>query len=705
MTVYFSSPRVRATGLYSLTLLMILAVFSSVFSPAHAADPFPSAFITVDTPGNSINGSTYNTGSLVITNTGNTKIKQVVFDLSTTLLPEIVFDPYGTAGDLVAKDFTPDSSTGTVGYQAPSSPAIPFNMAYKGGYRGLTLNFNGFDSNESFSFSVDIDPTSIKGFEAPGPGESGSISGLELIGATVRVTFDNNATHTGYLYFKSGTLDASHNAVSASVSGLEKPQLRVIGLQSPVTVRNPQQVARVLAANGTNVSLLIIEAAMYTPVCNGCSTSTYGVNSAVKVTEKTGTTNSEGRVDFNLSLTRSNNSAGFNYMVAVVKNGNGSSTLSTPFIVKYDPNANVNTAPKAVDDSYTINEDNSLNANVLNNDSDADADTLTVTPVAQPSHGNLSLNSNSTFTYTPSSNYGGADSFTYQANDGHGGTTNATVNITIEAVNDSPDAQPDFYTTFKGVGLRVRPVDGVLVNDSDVDDSPEVLTAALSGSPSSGEVVVENNGAFNFVPAPEFTGAVTFNYTVMDDENAASAGVVTVMVLPAQDDAELVSNGGFEGYNKTTFKPNKWQVKRLNKDRVRCNLVNRPKKPDVYVAHQGDCAFRFVGEPIENSLIQQEIPIAGINPGDDLQLIVYVQGKNVVPDAAKIRIIARYSDQPNQNLVIQLPGGTYPYTQLSDTLDVGEQLKKLRIMIQYLKQGIKGNFLVDFVSLRKLTNP
>ena len=56
---------------------------------------------------------------------------------------------------------------------------------------------------------------------------------------------------------------------------------------------------------------------------------------------------------------------------------------------------------------------------MLANDTDADGDTLTAVKVAAPAHGTLTLNTNGGFTYTPASNYFGADSFTYQANDGY----------------------------------------------------------------------------------------------------------------------------------------------------------------------------------------------------------------------------------------------------------------------------------------------
>ena len=62
-------------------------------------------------PGGGINGSTFNSNAFKITNnsTGGVTITSVRFDLSTALLPDVVFDPFGTAGDTVAKGFTPDS--------------------------------------------------------------------------------------------------------------------------------------------------------------------------------------------------------------------------------------------------------------------------------------------------------------------------------------------------------------------------------------------------------------------------------------------------------------------------------------------------------------------------------------------------------------------------------------------------------------------
>ncbi|MCI0684016.1 MAG: Ig-like domain-containing protein [Gemmataceae bacterium] len=100
----------------------------------------------------------------------------------------------------------------------------------------------------------------------------------------------------------------------------------------------------------------------------------------------------------------------------------------------------VNDMPVAVDDSYTMPEDNLLGAappGVLWNDADADGDPLTAIKVTDASHGELNLNDDGTFLYDPDPNFHGIDSFTYKANDGLADSNVATVTITVSPVDDT----------------------------------------------------------------------------------------------------------------------------------------------------------------------------------------------------------------------------------------------------------------------------
>ena len=114
----------------------------------------------------------------------------------------------------------------------------------------------------------------------------------------------------------------------------------------------------------------------------------------------------------------------------------------------------INDDPVAANDAFSTDEDTAYSAtlgldDLLQNDSDLDGDTLAVntTPVSGPANGTLVLNANGTFTYTPNANFNGTDSFVYQVTDGNGGSTQATVNITVNSINDDPVAANDAFST------------------------------------------------------------------------------------------------------------------------------------------------------------------------------------------------------------------------------------------------------------------
>jgi len=134
----------------------------------------------------------------------------------------LVFDPDGVAGDPVGKGFTPDNIGGTGLVKGN------FIKPHDDGYDALEIYFDDFDPGETFTFSADVDPTSVRGLPAPGPKESGSVSGLELIGSEVTVDFDNNATYTGETYRIPGSLDGSEAVVQSTLPS--KLAIEVLGL-------------------------------------------------------------------------------------------------------------------------------------------------------------------------------------------------------------------------------------------------------------------------------------------------------------------------------------------------------------------------------------------------------------------------------------------------------------------------------------------
>lgn len=145
-----------------------------------------------------------------------------------------------------------------------------------------------------------------------------------------------------------------------------------------------------------------------------------------------------------------NSDGSFSYAPATNYNGSDSftykpydgSAYGTVVTVTLTINS-VDDAPVATDDSVTLNEDTPTTINVLGNDSDVDkvtnpgAEHLTLSEVSDPPHGTATIVSNQVL-YVPDGDYNGSDSFTYTVIDDSGLSDTATVNLTINPVNDYP---------------------------------------------------------------------------------------------------------------------------------------------------------------------------------------------------------------------------------------------------------------------------
>jgi hypothetical protein len=81
---------------------------------------------------------------------------------------------------------------------------------------------------------------------------------------------------------------------------------------------------------------------------------------------------------------------------------------------------------------------------------------------------------------------------------------------------------------------------GVLANDSDIDGSR--MTVPAYTQPVSGGVVnVQTNGAFQYTPASDFYGVDTFTYSASDEEGGVSVATVSVTVTPVNDAPRVTS--------------------------------------------------------------------------------------------------------------------------------------------------------------------
>ena len=213
--------------------------------------------------------------------------------------------------------------------------------------------------------------------------------------------------------------------------------------------------------------------------------------------------------------------------------GNSPEILSATLIVN-------NVAPVALDDEYTVVEDNDLVVDapgVLVNDSDFDPTVLIAVLDIGPDNGTLELAENGSFVYTPDEDFFGDDSFTYTAFDGNDNSEPATVTITVTPVKDQVVAVDDEYETDEDAALTIE-APGVLANDIEVDLN--VMAAGLVTGVENGILTLNVDGSFTYIPDPDFSGTDTFVYKLITylptpQDLWTDEATVTITVNPVAD--------------------------------------------------------------------------------------------------------------------------------------------------------------------------
>ena len=145
-------------------------------------------------------------------------------------------------------------------------------------------------------------------------------------------------------------------------------------------------------------------------------------------------------------------------------------------------------------------------------------------------------------TYIPDADFSGSDSFNYTISDDNGGNATATVNVTVNAVNDAPVAVDDAVITDEDTALTIS----VLSNDSDLDGDTLGIIGVTDGS--NGTVAISGTDVV-YTPDADFNGTDSFTYTISDGNGVGSTATVTVTVNPVND-APVVNAGSDQTVNE-----------------------------------------------------------------------------------------------------------------------------------------------------------
>jgi hypothetical protein len=239
---------------------------------------------------------------------------------------------------------------------------------------------------------------------------------------------------------------------------------------------------------------------------------------------------SGGSVRFNATRGSTGESDSFTY--TITDEDGETSTATVNFTISS------NTNPNAINDKVTYVEDaDAAEIEVLDNDTDSDGDSVTVLSInTDPEYGTAEISNGKLF-YAPDSNYNGTDSLTYIVKDGNGGRDEATVAITITAVNDAPSVVGDTLTVDAGSSSNVV---SVIDNDSDVDGddlSISSITDALHGTASL------TDGVLTYTPEADYTGSDSFTYK-LSDGTTESTGTVNITVSAGNTLPTVVADTG-----------------------------------------------------------------------------------------------------------------------------------------------------------------
>ena len=393
-----------------------------------------------------------------------------------------------------------------------------------------------------------------------------SINGTTLTGGVQEITVPNGKVNISATRVITFTPDANFNSATA--------------------IQFPYEISDAKGGTSTANQIITVTAVNDNPVA---------VDDSYTVSEDSSVTlnplNSDTDVDGDTLTITSINGITLTGGVQEITVPNGKVNVSATGIITFTPDANFNSAtaiqfpyeisdgkggaatanqiitvtavndnPVAVDDTYTVAEDNAVTLNPLNSDADVEGDTLTITSISGTTltggvqeitvpKGKVNISATGVITFTPDANFNSttAIQFPYEISDGKGGTATANQIITVTAVNDNPVAVDDSYTVSEDNAVTLNP----LHSDTDLDGDTLTITSingiALTGGVQeitvpNGKVNISATGVITFTSDANFNSAtaIQFPYEISDGKGG-TATANQIITVTAVNDAPIAN--------------------------------------------------------------------------------------------------------------------------------------------------------------------
>jgi hypothetical protein len=268
------------------------------------------------------------------------------------------------------------------------------------------------------------------------------------------------------------------------------------------------------------------------PVIPGIQNSFIGTNGTFSVS-------STGILTFNPSA----NFNGTTSTTYTVKDVSGAISNTATIFLSVNP---VNDAPVAVNNTAISDEDTPISINILLNDSDVeneldsstvdlDLGLVGIQSSIQTNTGNWSVATNGLLTFVPLLNFNGIASIQYQVKDLHGLTSNtATVNITVNPVNDAPDTIEISNTSINENIVGV--IGQFSTQDVDVNQVfTYTLVSGLGSTDNNSFTIVNNNlqnvQSFNY----ESANQLSIRVKSTDQDGLSTEQIFAINVLNIND--------------------------------------------------------------------------------------------------------------------------------------------------------------------------
>ncbi|MBE3921466.1 tandem-95 repeat protein [Vibrio parahaemolyticus] len=230
--------------------------------------------------------------------------------------------------------------------------------------------------------------------------------------------------------------------------------------------------------------------------------------------------------DGSVTYTPNDNYHGTDSFTYIVTSGGVSE--STTVSVDVTP---VNDAPVAKDDIATTQEDTVVTIDVLPNDSDVDGDKLSIESASVPKEQGTVEVVNGKLVFTPAENFNGDAEITYTVTDG-ALTDQATVKVTVNAVNDTPVVESNIADQTLAEDFTPYTID-LNTAFSDVDNVDGELTFSVSGNSNIQVAIV--NGIATITPTADWNGSETLTFTATDPSGESVSQTVNFTVAPVAD--------------------------------------------------------------------------------------------------------------------------------------------------------------------------